>query len=92
LLEEFDEGFKFNVNVERRSEYGDEMSEKEAYKELSRRFHGTWSGSMKKGKRVEKIRERKRGERGKTSVDELGRVMKQREEQKKAGSAHIRLK
>ena len=89
-LKEF-EGYKFNVNVERRSEYGHEMNEKEAYKELSRRFHRMGSGTMKKGKRVEKVREMRKGKRGKTSVDELGRVMKQREEQKKIGSAHIRL-
>jgi len=89
-LEEF-EGYKFNVDLERRSEYGHEMSEKEAYKELSRRFHGMGSGTMKKGKRLEKAGEMRKGEKGKTSVDELRRVMKQREEQKKMGSAHIRL-
>lgn len=44
------ETFKFNVNVERGSEYGHEMSEREAYKELSQRFHGKKSGTMKKGR------------------------------------------
>jgi len=58
-MEEF-EKFKFNVDVERRSEFGHEMSEKEAYKEVSRRFHGKKSGTMKKGKALEKAMEMKK--------------------------------
>lgn len=89
-MQEF-ETFKFNVNVERRSEYGHEMSQREAYKELSQRFHGKKSGTMKKGKRLEKVMGMRKAEKEGTSVGDLSRVIKQREQQKRAGSAHVRL-
>ena len=86
------ENYKFNVKVERSSEWGHEMSEKEAYKELSHRFHGSRSGTMKKGKKLEKVLGMRNVNKRGTSLDELNRVMRWREERKKAGSAHIRLK
>lgn len=52
------------VKLEYYDEFGNVISAKEAYKQLSHRFHGNQSGKNKEEKRLQKIEERKKGKGG----------------------------
>ena len=88
-MREFNE-FKFNVGVDYKDEFGQDMSQKEAFKRLSHAFHGKASGTMKKGKYLEKVLKQTKSQTGSIDKD-LHKVEDQRERLKKAGTAHTRI-
>ena len=50
-------GYKPNVKLEYVDDYGNPMSQKEAFRFLSHKFHGKGSGKMKTEKRNKKLLE-----------------------------------
>ena len=56
------EGYKPDVNLSYKDEFGREMSQKEAFKFLSHQFHGKGSGKAKTEKRLKKIEDEKKRE------------------------------
>jgi len=89
-MREFND-FKFNVELEYKDEFGQEMSKKDAFKRLSHTFHGKGSGTMKKGKSLQKAMDSVKSQAGATAVGDLTKVDQQRERQKRSGAAHMRI-
>lgn len=58
----FNREYKPDVNLNYVDEFGRQMSQKEAFKELSHQFHGKGSGKMKTEKRLKKIEDEKKRE------------------------------
>jgi U4/U6.U5 tri-snRNP-associated protein 1 len=88
-MQEFNE-FKFNVDLEYKDEFGLEMTKKDAFKHLSHTFHGKQSGTMKKGKYLDKVIGKNENVEASTMGD-VEKMTVQRERQKKLGSAFTRL-
>lgn len=100
-MQEFNQ-YKFNVNLEYKDEFGQEMSQKDvmstlrglsdvqAFKRLSHAFHGKSSGTMKKGKYLQKVQAAKQAT-GNSSVSDVEKVNAQRERHKQTGSAYSRI-
>jgi len=88
LQDEF-KNYKPDINIKYHDEFGREMTDKEAWKALSHRFHGKGSGRMKTEKRLKKIAEEKKKEAmasGDTPLS-MNRAFQIRQE--KAGQAHM---
>jgi U4/U6.U5 tri-snRNP-associated protein 1 len=89
-MQEFKE-YKFNVNLEYKDEFGEEMTPKDAFKRLSHAFHGKASGTMKRGKYLQKVQTQKKQAAGTSSIADVEKVNAQREKQKQMGSAFARI-
>jgi len=89
-MQEFNE-FKFNVNLEYKDEFGEEMTPKDAFKRLSHAFHGKSSGTMKRGKYLQKVQEKRVQMAGSSSIADMEKVNAQREKQKQMGAAFARI-
>jgi U4/U6.U5 tri-snRNP-associated protein 1 len=62
VAELFSAGYKPNVNIQYKDEFGRALDQKEAFKHLSHQFHGKGSGKGKTEKRLKKIADEKRRE------------------------------
>ena len=90
-LREFrdDHGYRPSFNLEYYDGSGRKLNEKEAFRELSHKFHGKGSGKLKTFKRMKKLEE-ERKLKGMSSDDTpLHMVATMRDKQKSLGSAHI---
>ena len=90
-LREFrdDNSYRPNFNLEYYDSSGRKLNEKEAFRDLSHKFHGKGSGKLKTFKRMKKIEE-ERKLKGMSSDDTpLHMVATMREKQKSLGAAHI---
>lgn len=88
-IEDFNSGYKPDVNIVYYDEFGRELSVKEAWKALSHKFHGKGSGKMKTEKRLKKIAEEQKKlamASGDTPLS-MTRAFQQRQE--KLGQAHF---
>lgn len=84
------EPFDFSdITLQYHDEFGNVISAKEAYKQLSHRFHGKGPGKNKEEKRLKKISESAKMK--KTSMSGDGSAGLQRSKQKESGEAHIML-
>ena len=68
LAEHFNKEYKPNVELKYIDEFGRNMNEKEAFKELSHQFHGKGSGKQKTEKKLKKIADEKKRE-AKSTLD-----------------------
>ena len=89
-MEEFNE-IKFNVELEYRDEFGHEMTPKDAFKKLSHTFHGKGSGTMKRGKYLQKVQEQSKSAVSGSAVGDLEKTNSLRERQKAQGTAYTRI-
>lgn len=62
MADVFDRKYKPDVQLRYVDEFGRNMNQKEAFKQLSHQFHGKGSGKMKTEKRLKKIEEEKKRE------------------------------
>lgn len=88
-LEEKFRDYKPVINLEYRDEFGRVLNTKEAYKQLSYKFHGKQPGKLKTEKRLRKIAEEMQVQRAENAS--LKSVETLMERQKEAGSAHLLL-
>lgn len=89
-MDEFNE-IKFNVELEYRDEFGHEMTPKDAFKKLSHTFHGKGSGTMKRGKYLQKVQESSKTAVSGSAVGDLEKTSSLRERQKAQGTAYTRI-
>lgn len=89
-MDEFSE-IKFNVELEYRDEFGHEMTPKDAFKKLSHTFHGKGSGTMKRGKYLQKVQEQSKAQVSGSVVGDLEKTNTLRERQKAQGTAYTRI-
>ena len=82
---------KFNVELEYRDEFGHEMTPKDAFKKLSHTFHGKGSGTMKRGKYLQKVQEKSKTQVSGSAVGDLEKSNSLRERQKAQGTAYTRI-
>lgn len=68
MAEVFNREYKPDVQLRYVDEFGRNMNQKEAFKQLSHQFHGKGSGKMKTEKRLKKIEEEKKRE-GMSALD-----------------------
>ncbi|PSR75548.1 hypothetical protein PHLCEN_2v9028 [Hermanssonia centrifuga] len=87
-LESF-KNYKPDVNIVYYDEFGRELSQKEAWKALSHKFHGKGSGKMKTEKRLKKIAEEKKKEAMASGDTPLSMNQAFQIRQEKAGQAHF---
>lgn len=84
------EPFNFSdVQIKYHDEFGNVITSKEAYKQLSHRFHGKTPGKNKEEKRLKKMAEGTRMRKASMSGD--GSAALQRSRQKESGESHIML-
>jgi U4/U6.U5 tri-snRNP-associated protein 1 len=84
------EPFDFSdIAIQYHDEFGNVISAKEAYKQLSHRFHGKGPGKNKEEKRLKKIAESAKMKKASMSGD--GSASLQRSKQKETGETHITL-
>lgn len=60
LADLFNKEYKPNVELKYHDEFGNSLTQKEAFKELSHQFHGKGSGKQKMEKRLKKLEEEKK--------------------------------
>lgn len=60
LIDDFNTGYKPDVNIVYHDEHGRELSVKEAWKALSHKFHGKTPGKMKTEKKLKRIEEERK--------------------------------
>jgi U4/U6.U5 tri-snRNP-associated protein 1 len=58
----FDQQYRPNIDIRYTDDYGRNLNQKEAFKEMSHQFHGKGSGKGKTDKRLKKIEDEKRRE------------------------------
>ncbi|KAH6913094.1 SART-1 family-domain-containing protein [Coprinopsis sp. MPI-PUGE-AT-0042] len=88
-IDEFNSGYKPDVNIAYHDEHGRQLTVKEAWKALSHKFHGKGSGKMKTEKRLKKIEEERKKlamASGDTPLS-MNKAFQQRQE--KLGQAHF---
>lgn len=85
------EGYKPYVKLDYLDDYGNPMSQKEAFRFLSHRFHGKGSGKMKTEKRNKKLLEVESIKKMASGDTPLGTMKKLKEKQKAVGSAYVTL-
>lgn len=88
-LEEKFKDYKPVINLVYRDEFGRALSQKEAYKQLSHKFHGKQPGKQKTEKRLKRIAEEMAIQRAENSS--LRGIESIAERQKEAGAAHLLL-
>ncbi|RIA92964.1 SART-1 protein [Glomus cerebriforme] len=81
--------YKPDINLEYVDEFGNQLTPKEAFRQLSHKFHGKSSGKAKTEKRLKKLEE-ERKLKAMSSVDTpLNMATALQERQKASGSAHV---
>lgn len=90
LAEHFNKEYKPNVELKYFDDYGRELNQKEAFKEISHQFHGKGSGKHKTEKKLKKIEaEKQREARSLLDGSQIGGMSnataQQRKKQKSAG-------
>ncbi|CAG8500422.1 9989_t:CDS:2 [Paraglomus occultum] len=81
--------YKPDVNLEYVDEFGNPLTPKEAFRQLSHKFHGKSSGKAKTEKRLKKLEE-ERKLKAMSSIDTpLNTATALQERQKASGSAHV---
>lgn len=88
-IDDFNSGYKPDVNISYHDEHGRQLTVKEAWKALSHKFHGKGSGKMKTEKRLKKIEEERKKlamASGDTPLS-MNKAFQQRQE--KLGQAHF---
>ncbi|CAG8445967.1 12421_t:CDS:10 [Ambispora leptoticha] len=81
--------YKPDVNLEYVDEFGNQLTPKEAFRQLSHKFHGKSSGKAKTEKRLKKLEE-ERKLKAMSSIDTpLNMATALQERQKASGSAHV---
>ncbi|CAG8511856.1 8331_t:CDS:10 [Gigaspora rosea] len=81
--------YKPDINLEYVDEFGNQLTPKEAFRQLSHKFHGKSSGKSKTEKRLKKLEE-ERKLKAMSSVDTpLNMATALQERQKASGSAHV---
>lgn len=78
-----------DVNLEYHDEHGRKLNAKEAFRQLSHKFHGKASGKMKTEKRLKKIEDELKMEKMSSSDTPLGTANALLERTKAAGAAHV---
>ncbi|CAH1767796.1 22104_t:CDS:10 [Entrophospora sp. SA101] len=81
--------YKPDINLEYVDEFGNQLTQKEAFRQLSHKFHGKTSGKAKTEKRLKKLEE-ERKLKAMSSIDTpLNMATALQERQKASGSAHV---
>ncbi|CAG8704502.1 5196_t:CDS:2, partial [Acaulospora morrowiae] len=81
--------YKPDINLEYVDEFGNQLTPKEAFRQLSHKFHGKSSGKSKTEKRLKKLEE-ERKLKAMSSIDTpLNMSTALQERQKASGSAHV---
>ncbi|GBC04195.1 hypothetical protein RclHR1_05560015 [Rhizophagus clarus] len=81
--------YKPDINLEYVDEFGNQLTPKEAFRQLSHKFHGKSSGKAKTEKRLKKLEE-ERKLKAMSSIDTpLNMATALQERQKASGSAHV---
>ncbi|KNC96399.1 U4/U6-U5 snRNP complex subunit SNU66 [Spizellomyces punctatus DAOM BR117] len=78
-----------DVNLDYHDEYGRKLNAKEAFRQLSHKFHGKASGKMKTEKRLKKIEDELKMEKMSSTDTPLGTANALLERTKAAGAAHV---
>ncbi|KAI8823082.1 SART-1 protein [Fimicolochytrium jonesii] len=89
---EIEERYKLynpDVDLKYHDEYGRELNQKEAFRQLSHKFHGKKSGKMKTEKRLRKIEEELKMEKMSSTDTPLGTAAALSERTRAAGAAHL---
>ncbi|ORY80094.1 SART-1 protein [Neocallimastix californiae] len=81
--------YKPVVNIEYHDEFGRTLTQKEAFRELSHKFHGKTSGKLKTEKRLKKLEEELKLKQMSSTDTPLGTVSALQEKTKAIGSAHL---
>lgn len=81
--------YKPVVNIEYHDEFGRTLTQKEAFRELSHKFHGKTSGKLKTEKRLKKLEEELKLKQMSSTDTPLGTVSALQEKTKAMGSAHL---
>ncbi|KAI8919005.1 SART-1 protein [Powellomyces hirtus] len=78
-----------DVNLEYHDEYGRKLNQKEAFRQLSHKFHGKTSGKMKTERRLRKIEDELKMEKMSSNDTPLGTAGALVERTRAAGAAHV---
>lgn len=81
--------YKPVVNIEYHDEFGRTLTQKEAFRQLSHKFHGKTSGKLKTEKRLKKLEEELKLQQMSSTDTPLGTVSALQEKTKAMGSAHL---
>lgn len=81
--------YKPVVNIEYHDEFGRTLTQKEAFRQLSHKFHGKTSGKLKTEKRLKKLEEELKLKQMSSTDTPLGTVSALQEKTKAMGSAHL---
>ncbi|OUM58068.1 hypothetical protein PIROE2DRAFT_21404 [Piromyces sp. E2] len=81
--------YKPVVNIEYHDEFGRTLTQKEAFRQLSHKFHGKTSGKLKTEKRLKKLEEELKLKQMSSTDTPLGTVSALQERTKAMGSAHL---
>lgn len=83
------ESYKPVVNLEYHDEFGNTLTPKEAFRQLSHKFHGKMPGKLKTEKRLKKLDEEKKLRQMSSTDTPLGTVSALQEKTRELGSAHV---
>ncbi|KAJ3150869.1 hypothetical protein HDU89_002866 [Geranomyces variabilis] len=78
-----------DVNLEYHDEYGRKLNQKEAFRQLSHKFHGKSSGKMKTERRLRKIEDELKMEKMSSNDTPLGTAGALSERTRATGAAHV---
>ncbi|KAJ3174634.1 hypothetical protein HDU87_007006 [Geranomyces variabilis] len=78
-----------DVNLEYHDEYGRKLNQKEAFRQLSHKFHGKSSGKMKTERRLRKIEDELKMEKMSSNDTPLGTASALSERTRASGAAHV---
>ncbi|KAJ3160136.1 hypothetical protein HDU86_000972 [Geranomyces michiganensis] len=78
-----------DVNLEYHDEYGRKLNQKEAFRQLSHKFHGKSSGKMKTERRLRKIEDELKMEKMSSNDTPLGTAGALSERTRASGAAHV---
>lgn len=81
--------YKPDVNIQYHDEFGNPLTPKEAFRQLSHKFHGKESGKIKTEKRLKKLEEEMKLKQMSSTDTPLGTVSALQEKTKALGSAHL---
>jgi U4/U6.U5 tri-snRNP-associated protein 1 len=90
VVERGDAAEKFgSITLEYRDKEGNELTPKEAFRQLSYKFHGQEPGRKKKESRLKAMEERKKAEQMATGSTKLGTVTALEQQQERAKTAYV---
>jgi len=79
----------FGVKLDYRDEFGRKMTQKEAFRQISYRFHGIEPGAKKKAKRLQEYQDELRASSSKGKTENTGTMLSLTRAQAATGKAHI---